>query len=149
METQLISTGFRYSTLPRTYVRPEPDRPKLSEVAHYYNAPIIDLGYGDRNFIVQQIAETCQQYGFFQVINRGVSRDVVEKMMEVANQFFNLPTEEKMKVYSNDPSKTTRLSTSSYLQKEKIHNWRDYLRLHCHPLDKYAKEWPINPPPFK
>ncbi|KAG8381602.1 hypothetical protein BUALT_Bualt06G0138500 [Buddleja alternifolia] len=149
METQLISTGFRYSTLPRSYVRPEPDRPKLSEVADYYNAPIIDLGYGDRNFIVQQIAEACQQYGFFQVINHGVSREVVEKMLEVANQFFNLPTEEKMKLYSNDPSKTTRLSTSSNLQKEKIHNWRDYLRLHCYPLDKYAKEWPINPPSFK
>ncbi|KAK6155502.1 hypothetical protein DH2020_009750 [Rehmannia glutinosa] len=72
----------------------------------------------------------------------------MEKMLEVANEFFGLPMEEKMKLYSNDPSKTTRLSTSSNIQKEKIHNWRDYLRLHCYPLDKYTKEWPINPPSF-
>ncbi|KAK6155478.1 hypothetical protein DH2020_009726 [Rehmannia glutinosa] len=149
METQLISSGFRYSTLPPSYVRPVPDRPKLLEVTDYHNAPIIDLGCGDRKFIVQQIAQACQQYGFFQVINHGVARETMEKMLEVANEFFGLPMEEKMKLYSNDPSKTTRLSTSSNIQKEKIHNWRDYLRLHCYPLDKYTKEWPINPPSFK
>ncbi|KAK4431251.1 protein DOWNY MILDEW RESISTANCE 6 [Sesamum alatum] len=149
METQLLSAGFRFSTLPPSYVRPEPDRPKLLEVADYHNAPIIDLGCADRTFIVQQIAQACQNYGFFQVINHGVLKEVVEKMLEVANEFFHLPVEEKMKLYSNDPSKTTRLSTSSNPPKEKIHNWRDYLRLHVHPLDKYAKEWPTNPTSFR
>ncbi|GFP88743.1 flavanone 3-dioxygenase [Phtheirospermum japonicum] len=125
METQLISTGFPYSTIPSSYVRPEPDRPKLSEVVEYHNAPVIDLGCGDRKFIAQQIAQACP-HGFFQVINHGVSSETMEKMME-----------------------TIRLSTSSNLQKEKIHNWRDYLRLHCYPLDKFVKDWPNNPPSFK
>ncbi|KAK4384775.1 protein DOWNY MILDEW RESISTANCE 6 [Sesamum angolense] len=149
METQLLSAGFRFSTLPPSYVRPEPDRPKLFEVADYHNAPIVDLGCADRTFIVQQIAQACQNYGFFQVINHGVLEEVVEKMLAVADEFFHLPVEEKMKLYSNDPSKTTRLSTSSNPPKETIHNWRDYLRIHCHPLDKYAKEWPTNPPSFR
>ncbi|XP_073045146.1 protein DOWNY MILDEW RESISTANCE 6-like [Primulina eburnea] len=149
MEAQLISNGLRYSTLPRCYVRPEPDRPRQSESAEYQNAPVIDLGYGDRQFIVQQIAAACKNYGFFQVINHGVAKETTEKMLEVAGEFFELPVEEKMKLYSNDPSKTTRLSTSSNPLKEKIHNWRDYLRLHCYPLEKYANEWPSNPPSFK
>nr|POE55491.1 protein downy mildew resistance 6 [Quercus suber] len=52
-------------------------------------------------------------------------------------------------VYSDDPSKTWRLSTSFNANKEKVHNWRDYLGLHCCPLDKYVPEWPSNPTDFK
>lgn len=78
-----------------------------------------------------------------------MATEITEKMLAVAAEFFDLPMEEKMKLYSNDPLKTIRLSTSSNLEKEKIHNWRDYLRLHCHPLDKYVEDWPTNPTSFK
>lgn len=83
------------------------------------------------------------------MINHGVCLEAVEKVLEVAKEFFNLPLEEKLKLYSDDPSKTMRLSTSFNVNKEKVHNWRDYLRLHCYPLDKYVPEWPSNPPTFK
>uniref|UniRef100_A0A5B6ZX38 Putative flavanone 3-dioxygenase n=1 Tax=Davidia involucrata TaxID=16924 RepID=A0A5B6ZX38_DAVIN len=149
MDTKVISTGIHYSTLPESYVRPESERPKLSEVADCKNVPVIDLGCGDRNLIVQQIGDACWHYGFFQLINHGVSNETVEKMLAVAHEFFGLPVEEKMKLYSDDPSKTTRLSTSFNVKKEMVHNWRDYLRLHCYPLDKYVTEWPSNPSSFK
>lgn len=83
------------------------------------------------------------------MINHGVSMEAVAKMLGVANEFFELSLEEKMKLYSDDPSKTMRLSTSFNVKKETVHNWRDYLRLHCYPLDKYVPEWPSNPPTFK
>lgn len=83
------------------------------------------------------------------MINHGVKKEIVENMQKVASEFFSLPVEEKLKLYSDDPSKTMRLSTSFNVKKETIHNWRDYLRLHCYPLDKYAPEWPSNPPSFK
>uniref|UniRef100_A0A8R7UPL7 Fe2OG dioxygenase domain-containing protein n=2 Tax=Triticum urartu TaxID=4572 RepID=A0A8R7UPL7_TRIUA len=63
--------------------------------------------------------------------------------MAVAHDFFRLSPEEKAKLYSDDPAKKTRLSTSFNVRKETVHNWRDYLRLHCHP------EGPANPPPFR
>lgn len=78
-----------------------------------------------------------------------MSREAVEKVKWVAQEFFKLPDEEKEKLYSDDPSKTMRLSTSFNIKKEKVHNWRDYLRLHCYPLDKYEHEWPSNPSSFK
>lgn len=84
-----------------------------------------------------------------QVINHGVSKDAVEKVLGIAHEFFNLPVEEKMKLYSDDPAKTTRLSTSFNVNKESVHNWRDYLRLHCYPLHKYTSEWPSLPSSFK
>ncbi|CAL5323433.1 unnamed protein product [Camellia sinensis] len=149
MDTKVISTGIRYSSLPESYVRPESERPKLSEVEDCEDVPIIDLGCSDRVLIVQQIGHACRIYGFFQVTNHGVSTEAVLKMLQVAHEFFQLPLEEKMKLYSDDPSKTMRLSTSFNVKKEKIHNWRDYLRLHCYPLDQYVPEWPSNPSSFK
>ncbi|CAA0813071.1 2-oxoglutarate (2OG) and Fe(II)-dependent oxygenase superfamily protein [Striga hermonthica] len=148
MEIPLVSSGFPHTTIPQSYIRPEPDLPKLSEAKDYYNAPVIDFGCGDTKLIANQIAQACQQNGCFQVINHGVSKELMEKMVQVTREFFDLPVEEKMKLYSNDPCKTTRLSTSSNFLKEKVHNWRDYLRLHCYPLDNYVKEWPNNPPSF-
>ena len=69
--------------------------------------------------------------------------------MAVAREFFRLPAEEKAKLYSDDPAKKIRLSTSFNVRKETVHNWRDYLRLHCHPLDQFVPDWPSNPPDFK
>nr|GMD58530.1 protein DOWNY MILDEW RESISTANCE 6 [Ipomoea batatas] len=149
MTTRLLFSGTPYSTLPHKYIRPESERPKLSEVATCDDVPVIDLGCGDRSLIVRQIGDACRHYGFFQVINHGVSKKVIDDMLKVAHDFFNLSVEEKMKLYSDDPSKTMRLSTSFNVKKETVHNWRDYLRLHCYPLEKYAPEWPSNPPALR
>lgn len=68
METKVISSGIRHSTLPQSYIRPESDRPRLSEVADCENVPVIDLGCTDRTHIIRQIGEACRNYGFFQVL---------------------------------------------------------------------------------
>ncbi|CAI9764802.1 unnamed protein product [Fraxinus pennsylvanica] len=149
MEAKVISSGIQYSSLPSSYVRPESERPKLSEVADCENVPVIDLGAGDRSLTITQIGDACREYGFFQVINHGISKESMDKLLAVAHEFFSLPVEEKMKLYSDDPSKTMRLSTSFNIKKETVHNWRDYLRLHCYPLEKYVPEWPSVPPSFK
>lgn len=149
MDVKLLSSGERHQILPERYERPESDRPRLSEVSNCDNVPIIDLGSSDRASVVRQIRDACESYGFFQVINHGVSEEVVEKMIEVGKEFFALPIEEKLKLYSDDPSKPVRLSTSFNVRKEEFHNWRDYLRLHCHPLPKYLPDWPSNPPSFR
>ncbi|KAF7816617.1 protein DOWNY MILDEW RESISTANCE 6 [Senna tora] len=149
MDTKVLSSGVPFSTLPASYIRPESDRPRLSDVSTCHDVPIIDLASHDKPQLLRQIAQACKSYGFFQVINHGVDLDLVRDMEEVACEFFKLPVEEKMKLYSDDPSKTMRLSTSFNVKKETVHNWRDYLRLHCYPLEKYVPEWPSNPSTFK
>ncbi|KAL6495415.1 Protein DOWNY MILDEW RESISTANCE 6 [Orobanche gracilis] len=148
MEPMVIS-GTQFSTLPSSYIRPESERPKLSQVAECDNFPVIDLDCEDKSLLVQQIGDACREFGFFQVINHGVSNETMDKMLEVAHEFFSLPVEEKMKLYSDDSTKTMRLSTSFNMKNETVHNWRDYLRLHCYPLEKYVPEWPSNPSSFK
>ncbi|CDP13033.1 unnamed protein product [Coffea canephora] len=149
METKVTSSGInKFASLLESYFRPGSERPRLSEVSDCENVPVIVLGFGDRNLVFRRIGDACRDYGFVQVINQAVSKVAVDKMLEAATEFFSLPVEERLKWYSDDPSKTTRLSTSFNEKKETVHNWRDYLRLHCYPLEKYVPEWPSNPPSF-
>ncbi|KAK3434083.1 hypothetical protein EUGRSUZ_L00351 [Eucalyptus grandis] len=114
--------------------------------------PLIDLQglFGpNRDDIIRQIGEACQQDGFFQIKNHGIPEEVVQAIMNIAGEFFRLPESERLKNYSDDPSKSTRLSTSFNIKTEKVSNWRDFLRLHCYPLEEYMHEWPTNPPSFR
>ncbi|KAM0946861.1 putative flavanone 3-dioxygenase [Dioscorea sansibarensis] len=148
-EQQLLSTGIPHRTLPETYVRPESERPDLTRVIQDHSIPLIDLNSSTKSQIISQILHACQTFGFFQVVNHGVGLDLIEKMMVVSKEFFKLPMEEKMSLYSDDPAKKMRLSTSFNVQKETVRNWRDYLRLHCYPLERYTPDWPSNPPLFR
>lgn len=67
MEMKVISSGTRYSALPGSYVRPESERPRLSEVSTCDSVPVIDLGCQNRAHVVDQIRYACIYYGFFQV----------------------------------------------------------------------------------
>lgn len=81
--------------------------------------------------------------------NHGIEESVIDDMLRISKEFFGLPESERLKNYSSDPLKNTRLSTSFNVNKETISSWRDYLRLHCYPLEDYTHEWPSNPPSFR
>ncbi|KAK4277650.1 hypothetical protein QN277_015614 [Acacia crassicarpa] len=138
MEAKVLSSGIHHSSIPQSYIHPESERPRLSQVSACEDVPVIGLSSPDRPLIVQKVGQACKSYGFFQVINHGVNLEAVKRMSEVAYEFFGLSVEEKMKLYTEDPSKTVRLSTSVNISKEKVHNWKDYLRHHCYPLDTYV-----------
>ncbi|KAM5571395.1 protein DMR6-LIKE OXYGENASE 2-like [Rosa sericea] len=149
--TDLIS-GVNH--VPSKYIRPISDRPNRADVqvSSEGSIPLIDLqGLNGPNHsdIIEQIAQACQNDGFFQVKNHGVPEEMIDNMLSIAREFFRLPESERMKMYSDDPSKTTRLSTSFNVKTEKTANWRDFLRLHCYPLEDYVHEWPTNPPSFR
>ncbi|KAI5422176.1 Protein DMR6-LIKE OXYGENASE 2 [Lathyrus oleraceus] len=82
------------------------------------------------------------------IVNHGVPEEVLGDMMNVSKEFFNMSESERKKSYSEDLLKPTRLSTSFNVKTEKVSNWRDFLRLHCHPLEDYVHEWHANPPSF-
>lgn len=48
--------------------------------------------------IISQVGQACKDWGFFQVINHGVSLELLEELQTSAKEFFDLPLEEKRKV---------------------------------------------------
>lgn len=147
----LSSLGVK--NVPSSYIRPISDRPNLSDVEMSDAAiPLIDLQglYGpNHSLVIAQIGRACQFDGFFQVKNHGIPEDVIDTILHTGTDFFKLPESERLKSYSDDPAKTTRLSTSFNVKTEKFSNWRDFLRLHCYPVEDYIQEWPSNPPSFR
>ncbi|KAJ8632472.1 hypothetical protein MRB53_025808 [Persea americana] len=139
--------------VPARFIRPISDRPNLHEVDKSDTIfPLIDLdGFSGSNpsQIIKEIGEACQTHGFFLVKNHGIEECIINDMLRVSKEFFLLSELERLKNYSSDPLKTTRLSTSFNVNKESISSWRDYLRLHCYPLEDYVHEWPSNPPSFR
>ena len=67
--------------------------------------PIIDLsGYitpkspEDKEKVIAEVREACQQYGFFQVKGHGVPLGTQERFIQGLSNFFSLPKEEKLKL---------------------------------------------------
>ncbi|KAF5729799.1 hypothetical protein HS088_TW20G00164 [Tripterygium wilfordii] len=155
--TKLLLTDLATTInhVPAHYIRPILDRPNLTEVhtSDGSSIPLIDLhGLGNpsqRCHIINQIGLACQTDGFFQIKNHGIPNSMIDRMLSLGRDFFQLPESERLKNYSDDPTKTTRLSTSFNVKTEKVSNWRDFLRLHCYPIQDYVQEWPTNPPSFR
>ncbi|CAO2038704.1 unnamed protein product [Urochloa humidicola] len=140
--------------VPSSDVRPVGDRPDLFNVDNESGAgiPLIELkklNGPERHEVVEAIGRAYESDGFFMVTNHGIPAWVVEGMLRVAREFFHLPESERLKCYSDDPKKAIGLSTSFNVCTEKVSNWREFLRLHCYPLESFVDQWPSNPSSFR
>ncbi|XP_063936223.1 LOW QUALITY PROTEIN: 2-oxoglutarate-dependent dioxygenase 19-like [Daucus carota subsp. sativus] len=77
--------------------------------------------------------DACQDWGFFLVINHGVSESLMKNVMEGCYEFFNLTDEEKKAYEGSDVLDPIRCGTSFNTAKETIFFWRDFLKVLVHP----------------
>ncbi|RHN65694.1 putative gibberellin 2-beta-dioxygenase [Medicago truncatula] len=56
--------------------------------------PIVDLK-SERSEVIKQIVKASEEYGFFKVINHGISDGTIEKMEEAGFSFFAKPMSQK------------------------------------------------------
>ncbi|KAK9031140.1 hypothetical protein V6N11_032527 [Hibiscus sabdariffa] len=87
-------------TIPQHYVRqPVPSAPCGGLPSQML--PTIDMNrlVPGKDFDVElgKLHSTCKDWGFFQLVNHGVSISVLEKMKQEVEGFYRLPLEEKMK----------------------------------------------------
>ncbi|XP_050231004.1 codeine O-demethylase-like [Mercurialis annua] len=86
------------ATVPSRYVRPDQDPPFLSNSSSSDQVPIIDMNkLLSEDSELDKFHNACKDWGFFQLINHGVSESLVETMKIVAKNLFNLPSDEKKK----------------------------------------------------
>ncbi|KAG8484696.1 hypothetical protein CXB51_023685 [Gossypium anomalum] len=72
---------------------PSPTHP---EKVQFIDLPIIDLS-AERSKVINLVIKACEEYGFFEVINHGVSHDIITRMEEQGLGFFAKPLGDKQK----------------------------------------------------
>ncbi|GFZ13543.1 hypothetical protein Acr_23g0019280 [Actinidia rufa] len=121
MSVLLSNWSKHVRTVPSSYVLPQEKRPgNLISAPVCKSIPVIDLGQLgrlDRAGVLQQIMNACQDFGIFQVINHGVSEELMEDTMSLFKEFFDMPAEELAEYCSEDRTKSFRLYTSVEVRK--------------------------------
>ncbi|KAJ4841213.1 hypothetical protein Tsubulata_029990 [Turnera subulata] len=141
--------------IPDRYIKPLPDRPSSCGDGgddDDVNIPIIDLSglFGDdanlHASIMDQVSVACREWGFFQVINHGVSPELMDSARQAWREFFHSPMEVKQ-AYANSPKTYEGYGSRLGVDKGAILDWGDYYFLHYKPLPlKDYKKWPATPP---
>ena len=142
------------SVIPDHYVKPPSERPStdstVSEFGRELNIPVVDLGgltggVTECRATMKATSDACREWGFFQVVNHGVSLDLVAKMKMVWKEFFHLPMEEKQKL-TNSPTTYEGYGSRLGVEKGAILDWGDYYFLHVLPESvKNYDKWPVLP----
>ncbi|KAE8713436.1 1-aminocyclopropane-1-carboxylate oxidase 5 [Hibiscus syriacus] len=102
--------------------------------------PVIDfskLKGDERAKTLAQIANACQEWGFFQLVNHGIPVELLERLKKVSSEFYKLEREENF-----DKSKVVELLDESGETLEDA-DWEDVVTL----LDD--NEWPSKTPGFQ
>lgn len=146
--------------IPDRYIKPPNERP-LDHAKQAVNGedrkilsriPLIDLaGLSSSSSdtyqaIVEAISMACREWGFFQVVNHGVSIDTVNKIKDAWRGFFRLPMEKKQ-VYANYPLTYEGYGSRVGVKKGAILDWGDYFFLSLLPAHKRTRDdmWPDEP----
>ncbi|XP_059650999.1 flavanone 3-dioxygenase 3 [Cornus florida] len=140
--------------LPEQFVLPPSQRPNPSlSLQPFIALPTIDVSSlnhpSRRSRVVDEVRVACKELGFFQVINHGIPPSVTHGALDSAAEFFNLPIEEKMQLFSENVHEPVRYSTSLNHDKDKVRFWRDFIKHYSNPISTWIDRWPSNPPCYK
>lgn len=68
--------------------------------------PVLDVSQPLDSSSLASLAAACREWGFFQIINHGISKDLYTKIYSLSNKIFSLPSESKLKLGPFSPLKT-------------------------------------------
>ncbi|PSS07901.1 Flavonol synthase/flavanone 3-hydroxylase [Actinidia chinensis var. chinensis] len=91
-----------------------------------------------------RIAIACSEYGFFQIVNHGVSLELMSRAMELSKAFFENPDEEKLK---SSPGSSAPLPAGYNKQPDHSADKNEYL-LMFPPASRF-NVFPSNPPELR
>lgn len=118
------------TAIPPRYLRPDQDHPFACNTNLSQQLPIIDMDKllsdsGDSTHSeLENLHLACKDWGFFQLINHGVSSSLVEKLKQEIPEFFKLPMEEKKK-YWQQPGDVEGYGQAFVMSEETKLDWSD------------------------
>ncbi|GMJ14816.1 SENESCENCE-RELATED GENE 1, senescence-related gene 1 [Hibiscus trionum] len=123
--------------VPSRYVRTDEDSPIVSHTNPSQKIPVFDMQKLLSGQEPEQLHHACKEWGFFQLINHGVSSSLVEKMKTVVQEFFNLPMEEKEKFWQKS-DEIEGFGHAFVVSEEQKLNWGD--RFYMMTLPTYLRK---------
>lgn len=60
--------------------------------------PVVDVSQPLSSSFFVSLAAACKEWGFFQIINHGISKDLYTSIHSLSNKIFCLPSESKLKL---------------------------------------------------
>ncbi|KAL9255061.1 SRG1-like protein [Drosera capensis] len=139
------------ATVPPRYLRTELQPLVLKSDDPKLQLPVVDMGKlvdGDEAELAK-FHSACQEWGFFQLVNHGVSLELVEKVKEDILNWFNIPLEEK-KNYWQTPGDFQGFGQSFVHSEEQKLDWADKFSLFTLPKAIRRQDlFPKLPLPFR
>lgn len=143
----IVDTGI--TKIPPIFVRPKEhlagdDRTYGKATETQLSIPIVDLTdtAGRRAEVIDGVRRAAESGGFFQVVNHGIPKEVLEEMLEAARGFHELPREIKADYYSRDPIRKVKYGSNFDLYQSRFASWRDSLFCVMGPEPLDPKELP-------
>ncbi|KAK3183082.1 hypothetical protein Dsin_030368 [Dipteronia sinensis] len=137
--------------IPSRYIRPELESDEVL-INSSLQIPVIDMSKLVHNDDYEELAKlhsACKDWGFFQLINHGLSEAVIEKMKIDIQEFFKLPLEEKM-AYAQLPNTIEGYGQAFVVSEDQKLDWGDMLFLLSQPASiRNINLWPTNPASFR
>ncbi|KAG5588076.1 hypothetical protein H5410_048510 [Solanum commersonii] len=100
--------------VPQIFILPPKNRAKICET--HFVFPVIDLQGIDEDPIKHKEIK----WGFFQVINHGIPKSVLDKTLQGTRQFFEQDTEVKKQYYTRDTGKKVFYTSNLDLYKPSV-----------------------------
>ncbi|KAG0460687.1 hypothetical protein HPP92_020984 [Vanilla planifolia] len=138
---------------PERYLRPEAeDDVVIAADMIGGGIPVIDIGkLAENSFDEEEAAKlhsACVHWGFFQIVNHGIPKEIMKKMKDDINEFFKLPME-KEKV-SQSPQHIEGYGQTLCIQKDqKVRLGRHAFSTYTSFVLRIMRYWPTKPSSFR
>ncbi|PQM34790.1 protein DMR6-LIKE OXYGENASE 2-like [Prunus yedoensis var. nudiflora] len=137
IKTLADSASFTFVPSEYTFTKNPNEQGDANDSEH--SIPIIDFALltsgspDQRAKVIQELRRACEEWGFFQVTNHCVAESLMQSMIDTCHRFFDLPEEEKKEFQTRNPLDPIKCGTSFNVDIEKVHFWRDFLKVIAHP----------------
>lgn len=144
------------AAIPERFIRDMAERPTLTmeTLLSSTDIPVIDFSQllkGKTDELqreLSKLAASCEEWGFFQVINHGIDLGLLESIEKAAMDFFMLPLEEKQK-YAMAPGTIQGYGQAFVFSEDQKLDWCNMFALGLEPhFIRNPKLWPTKPAEF-
>ncbi|KAJ0967288.1 hypothetical protein J5N97_024205 [Dioscorea zingiberensis] len=139
----LVDAGV--TKVPQFFIHPTNPPITYTDTDHQIKIPVIDMKDIDtrRKEVVEKVKNAAEMFGFFQVVNHGMSQELMDEIVDGVKRFFEEDVEVKKKYYTRDINKKVKHNSNFDLYTSPAANWRDTVFCNMAPEPPEAEELPL------